>query len=132
MNIINPRFPADPQTVDIILSRILGAALSNAYISHNNKDFLFFGKHRAQAQGFIEHVSALGVVQYSEETRDGRKGFWLHFPGVLGRMLERVGFPVGDFCILNEGLPEVLHKGSKRGKCAYISQLPIERGCLLY
>ncbi|MFO7835729.1 MAG: hypothetical protein R6V83_03670 [Candidatus Thorarchaeota archaeon] len=82
MSIIGPRFPADPETIDIILSRILGAALSNACITHDDKDFLFFGKHRAQAQDFIEHVSALGVVQYSEETRDGRRGFWLRFPGV--------------------------------------------------
>jgi transcriptional regulator with XRE-family HTH domain len=126
--ILNPRFPADPEMVDIILARIVGAAMSDGHIARKGKGFLYYEKYDARVKIFLDYMSALGDIQYNDN--DKENGIWkIRFPTVVGRMLERVGVTAGDSCIQNNGLPEFVLKGSLRVKCVYLSQLWVEDGC---
>jgi hypothetical protein len=55
----------------------------------------------------------------------------MKFASAFGRVLKKRGFPVGDKCFLNDGLPDFIKNGSMQTVCAYFSNMWPEDGCFV-
>lgn len=126
--IVHPKFPSGPEMVDIILAIIVGAAMSDGHLHRENTGFVYTEKHLSRIEILLEHMSTLGEINHNMVLKDNGV-YRIRFPSVIGRMLERLGVPVGDSCIQKKGLPRFVLKGSLMVKCVYLSQLWTEDGC---
>lgn len=126
----NPEFPDDPLEIDMAFARLFGAGLSDGHI--NQFRVFYYGEANVDRVNiFKNHVEFFGDVDYSEEISE--RGFHeLRYSSVLGRMLEKRGFTVGDKTVQNRGIPEFIMNGSIEVQVEYLKQLWPEDGEFVY
>ena len=124
----NPQFPSDPEAIDIMFAKFFGLGLSDGHIEPVYSQFTYAEKNSDRREIVIEHSKDFGDVHYAETEVDGEIR-QIRFASAFGRALRRKGFPAGDKCILNRGLPEFILNGSLQTICAYFSNMWPEDGC---
>jgi hypothetical protein len=127
----NPRFPTDPEDIDVMFAIFFGLGLSDGHISKIWSEFVYVEKNPDRREIVIEHSKDFGDVYYNEKEVDGEIR-QIQFASAFGRALRRRGFPAGDRCMQNIGLPEFIMKGSFRIICVYFSNLWPEDGCFIF
>jgi len=123
----NPQFPDDPETIDIMFAKFFGLGLSDGHLSSTYSQFVYAERNPDRRKIVIEHSKDFGDVHYSDKEVEGETR-QIQFASVFGRALRRKGFPAGDKCILNTGLPEFIMNGSFQTICVYFRNLWPEDG----
>ena len=120
----NPKFPSDPEIIDIMFAKFFGLGLSDGHIEKAYSQFVYAEKDPDRREIVIEHSKDFGEVHYHE--KDDQQ---IQFATAFGRALRRRGFPAGDKAILNTGLPEFILRGSPEVIYTYFRNLWPEDGC---
>jgi hypothetical protein len=120
----NPRFDSNLELTIITLMAII---ISDGHIDPNCH-ITYTDNYRERLDQVIEVFRKLGDVDITETIHKTNKKTYLHAPAVVGRMLVHLGMNTGDKSILNKGLPDVILKGSRKAKIAYIRALISEDG----
>ncbi|MHA1138158.1 MAG: hypothetical protein ACTSSE_16895 [Candidatus Thorarchaeota archaeon] len=124
----NPKFPTDPETIDVMFSKFFGLGLSDGHIGKHGSEFVYTEKNPDRREIVIEHSKDFGDVHY--HTRSiVNEVHQIQFGSAFGRALEKRGFPVGDKSVLNNGLPEFIMQGSPEVVFTYFRNLWPEDGC---
>ncbi len=122
----NPEFSDDVLEIDMAFARLFGAGLSDGHIDQF-RVFCYGDADVDRVRIFNEHVKFFGDVDYTE-TIDERGFHDLRYSSVLGRMLEKRGFTVGDKTVQNRGIPEFIMNGPVEVQIEYLKQLWVEDG----
>jgi transcriptional regulator with XRE-family HTH domain len=122
----NPEFSDDLLEIDMAFARLFGAGLSDGHIDQF-RVFCYCEADIDRVEIFNEHVKFFGDVDYTE-TVDEKGTHDLRYSSVLGRMLEKRGFTVGDKTVLNRGIPEFIMNGPIEVQVEYLKQLWPEDG----
>ncbi|MFW9909604.1 MAG: hypothetical protein ACFFEF_13615, partial [Candidatus Thorarchaeota archaeon] len=125
----NPKFSDNPKEIDKAFARIFGAGLSDGHIDQF-RVFCYCDTNRDRVDILKKHLSFFGEVDYAEKEVDG--AIDVRFAAVLGRMLEKRGFCVGDKAVQNSGLPEFIQSGDIDTVIEYLKQLWAEDGHFLF
>lgn len=126
----NPRFSKDTLEIDKAFARLFGAGLSDGHIDQF-RVFCYGDANLDRVNIFKKHVEFFGDVDYTERISKG--GFHdLRYSSVLGRMLEKRGFTVGDKTVQNKGLPDFILNGPIEVQVEYLKQLWPEDGQFVY
>jgi AraC-like DNA-binding protein len=120
----NPKFPSDPETIDIMFAKFFGLGLSDGHISKEGNEFVYSEKDPDRREIVMEHSKDFGEVHYHE--KDAKQ---IQFATAFGRALRKRGFTAGDKCILNHGLPEFILHGPPEVIFTYFRNLWPEDGC---
>ncbi|MFW9850332.1 MAG: hypothetical protein ACFFF4_14465, partial [Candidatus Thorarchaeota archaeon] len=126
----NPKFSDDPLEIDKAFARIFGAGLSDGHIDQF-RVFCYCDAVRERVEIFKGHVNFFGDVDYTE-TVDENGNIDVRFPAVIGRMLEKRGFTVGDKTVQNNAIPEFILYGAIEVVIEYLKQLWAEDGHFLF
>jgi hypothetical protein len=122
----NPRFSEDPLEIDKAFARLFGAGLSDGHINQ----FRVFCYSEADANRiriFQRHMDFFGDIDYTIET-DENGNREVRYSAVIGRILEKRGFPVGDKTVQNRGIPDFILNGPIEVQVEYLRQLWAEDG----
>ncbi|TFH01088.1 MAG: hypothetical protein E4H14_18960 [Candidatus Thorarchaeota archaeon] len=122
----NPEFKDDPLEIDMAFARLFGAGLSDGHIDQF-RVFCYGEADIDRVEIFKEHVEFFGDIDYTE-TIDERGFHDLRYSSVLGRMLEKRGFTVGDKTVQNRGIPDFILNGPIEVQVEYLKQLWPEDG----
>jgi len=122
----NPEFTDDPLEIDMAFARLFGAGLSDGHIDQF-RVFCYGDADIDRIDIVKKHVEFFGEVDYTE-TIDERGFHDLRYSSVLGRMLEKRGFTVGDKTVQNKGIPEFIMNGPIEVQIEYLKQLWPEDG----
>ncbi|KXH76454.1 MAG: hypothetical protein AM326_07040 [Candidatus Thorarchaeota archaeon SMTZ-45] len=126
----NPRFPTDPEVIDMMFARFFGLGLSDGHLCATHSNFIYAENDRNRRAIVIQHSKDFGDVYYNEKEVDGEVR-QIQFASAFGRALKKRGFPVGDKCFLNIGLPDFIKNGSLQTVCVYFSNMWPEDGCFV-
>ncbi|MBS3793911.1 MAG: hypothetical protein KGY80_03395 [Candidatus Thorarchaeota archaeon] len=126
-SIRNPRFPDDQHEISMILVRLLGAGMSDGHIESRNKGFVYTESNEDRAEIFKAHMNELGEVDYDEKQLTNGM-IRIRFPTIVGRMLARLGMPLGDKALSCTGLPRFIKEASFPVICEYFQQMWVEDG----
>jgi hypothetical protein len=122
----NPRFSKDPLEIDKAFARLFGAGLSDGHIDQF-RVFCYGDADFDRVNIFNNHVRFFGDVEYTETI--SKRGFHdIRYSSVLGRMLEKRGFTVGDKTVQNRGIPDFILNGPMEVLVEYLKQLWAEDG----
>jgi len=122
----NPKFSKDSLEIDKAFARLFGAGLSDGHIDQF-RVFCYGDANLDRVNIFKNHVGFFGDVDYTE--RISKRGFHdLRYSSILGRMLERRGFTVGDKTVQNRGIPTFILEGPVEVLVEYLKQLWVEDG----
>jgi hypothetical protein len=101
--IINPQFP---RNIGQIIAQLYAIIASDGYI--DNQYSVYYREKRSARLEIVRQVFCqLGDVAYRYlEEINGTGG--LYFPPVIGRMLAKVGMPIGSKTTINIGLPSFI------------------------
>lgn len=122
----NPQFSKDPLEIDKAFARLFGAGLSDGHIDQF-RVFCYGDANLDRVNIFKKHVEFFGDVDYTE--RISKRGFHdLRYSSVLGRMLEKRGFTIGDKTVQNRGIPAFILEGPIEVLAEYLKQLWAEDG----
>jgi hypothetical protein len=124
----NPRFPTDPEVIDMMFARFFGLGLSDGHLDVIHSYFVYAEKDRDRRGIVIQHSKDFGDVYYHEKEVNGEVR-QIQFASAFGRALKKRGFPVGDKCFLNADLPDFIKNGSLQTICVYFSNMWPEDGC---
>jgi hypothetical protein len=127
----NPQFPSDSETIDIMFAKFFGLGLSDGHIEPAYSQFIYAEKNPDRREIVIGHSKDFGDVHYNEKEVDGEIR-QIQFASAFGRALRRRGFPAGDKCVLNTGLPEFIMQGSPEVIFTYFSNLWPEDGSFIF
>ncbi len=122
----NPEFSDDVLEIDMAFARLFGAGLSDGHIDQF-RVFCYGDADIDRVSIFKKHVEFFGEVDYTE-TISERSFHDLRYSSVLGRMLEKRGFTVGDKTVQNRGIPEFILNGPIEVQVEYLKQLWPEDG----
>jgi len=122
----NPRFSDDPLEIDKAFARLFGGGLSDGHIDQF-RVFCYCDAVRERADIFKGHFAFFGDVDYTEKV-DENGTIDIRYPSVIGRMLEKRGFTVGDKTVQNNGVPEFILNGDIEVVVEYLRQLWAEDG----
>ncbi len=122
----NPRFSDDPLEIDKAFARLFGGGLSDGHIDQF-RVFCYCDANRERADIFKGHFAFFGDVDYTEKV-DEKGTIDIRYPSVIGRMLEKRGFTVGDKTVQNNGVPEFILNGDIEVVIEYLRQLWAEDG----
>ena len=122
----NPRFSDDALEIDKAFARLFGAGLSDGHIDQF-RVFCYCEADIDRVNIFKIHVEFFGDVDYTE-TIDEKGTHDLRYACVLGRMLEKRGFTVGDKTVQNRGIPDFILNGPIEVQVEYLKQLWPEDG----
>ncbi|RDE16223.1 MAG: hypothetical protein C4K48_02255, partial [Candidatus Thorarchaeota archaeon] len=126
--ILNPKFP-DETTLKILLARLYamigsdGSIDSNYKVSHYDNVALRRDKLRAMVQ-------VLGGINCRSLYKSDGSECGLAMPNIVGRLLARVGMPVGDKVLQDVRIPEFIMNGSPELQFAYLEELIPDEGCV--
>ncbi|MHA1638457.1 MAG: hypothetical protein ACTSUO_09915 [Candidatus Thorarchaeota archaeon] len=123
----NPRFPTDPETIDIMFAKFFGLGLSDGHIYRKHSQFVYAEKNPDRCKIVIQHSKNFGDVHYNEIVDNGVHR--IQFSSVFGRVLRRRGFIAGDKSMQNIGLPKFIMHGSPRTLYSYFKNMWPEDGC---
>jgi hypothetical protein len=127
----NPQFPSDPETIDIMFARFFGLGFSDGHLGATHLNFIYAERNRDRRAIVKQHSKNFGDVYSNEKEVDGEV-CQIQFASVFGRALKKRGFPVGDKCFLNIGLPDFIKNGSLQTVCVYFSNMWPEDGCFVF
>ncbi|MHA1881422.1 MAG: hypothetical protein ACTSUO_00045 [Candidatus Thorarchaeota archaeon] len=125
----NPRFPTDPETIDIMFAKFFGLGLTDGHLSRAHQ-FVYSEKNPDRRKIVIQHSKDFGDIHYHERVIQNGVS-QIQFACAFGRALQRKGFPVGDKGILNSGIPEFVMHGSLKTICTFFSNVWPEDGCFI-
>ena len=126
----NPRFSDDSLEIDKAFARLFGGGLSDGHIDQH-RVFCYCDANRERADIFKGHFVFFGDVDYTEKV-DENGTIDIRFPSVIGRMLEKRGFTVGDKTVQNNGIPEFILNGDIEVVIEYLRQLWAEDGHFIF
>jgi hypothetical protein len=126
----NPGFPTDPEVIDMMFARFFGLGLSDGHLDAIHSSFVYAESNRDRRAIVIQHSKNFGDVYYHEKEVNGEVR-QIQFASAFGRALKKRGFPVGDKCFLNVGLPDFIKNGSLQTVCVYFSNMWPEDGCFV-
>ncbi len=122
----NPEFSDDVLEIDMAFARLFGAGLSDGHIDQF-RVFCYGDADIDRVNIFKKHVEFFGDVDYTEIVDE--RGFHdIRYSSVLGRMLEKRGFTVGDKTVQNRGIPDFILNGPVEVQVEYLKQLWPEDG----
>jgi len=106
--IINPKFP---RNIGQIIAQLYAIVVSDGHI--DNQCSVYYREKRPARLEIVRRLFCqLGDVAYRYlEEINGTGG--LYFPPVIGRMLAKVGMPIGNKTNINMGLPSFILKNPK-------------------
>ena len=112
--------------IDKAFARLFGAGLSDGHIDQF-RVFCYGDADPDRVNIFNKHVRVFGDVEYTETI--SKRGFHdIRYSLVLGRMLEKRGFTVGDKTVQNRGIPDFILNGPMEVMVEYLKQLRAEDG----
>ncbi len=106
--IVNPRFP---RNIGQIIAQLYAIVVSDGYID-NQCSVYYREKRPARLEIVRRVVCQLGDVAY-KYLKDINGTGGLYFPPVIGRMLAKVGMPIGSKTNINRGLPSFILENPK-------------------
>ena len=126
-SIRDPHFPDDLHEIELILARLVGAGMSDGHIESRNKGFVYTESNEDRVEIFKTHMNRLGTVD-CDENQLANAVIRIRFPSIIGRMLARLGMPVGDKTLSRTGLPHFTKEASFPVICEYFRQMWVEDG----
>jgi hypothetical protein len=127
--ILRPIILKDPEFI-ILMARLFAIVASDGHLQHVHFR-LQYSEHNANRRRVVKSLlSRLGdVVTTNRYDSEGRVvGFYA--TSVIGRLLAKLGMPVGDKVLQGTRIPEFILNGSLPVKQAYLEELIPEEGCV--
>ena len=126
--IINPKFP-DEESFKILMARLYASIGSDGSIDDTYK-VQYYENVALRRKKIRQMVQILGSIRCSPLYKhDGSKG-GLRLPSVIGRLIVKLGMPVGDKILQGVRIPHFIMYGSPEVQLAYLQDLIPEEGCV--
>ncbi len=109
------------------LARLFGAGMSDGHIEGRNKGFVYTESNEDRVEIFKAHMNRLGEVD-CDENQLANGMIRIRFPTIVGRMLARLGMPVGDKALSCTGLPRFIKEALFPVICEYFRLMWVEDG----
>lgn len=124
--IINPHFP-DEASVRVLMARLYAAIGSDGSIANDYRAH-YYENVTLRHEKIRRMLQILGDLQCGPVyKKDGTIG-GLKLPGVIGRILVKLGMPVGDKVLQGVRIPEFIMNGPPEVQLAYLEELIPEEG----
>ena len=121
--IVNPQFP---RNIGQIIAQLYATVVSDGHID-NRYSVYYREKRHARLEIVKRVVCQLGDVAY-KYLKDINGTGGLYFPPVIGRMLAKVGMPIGSKTNTNRGLPSFILENPKSYGRDYLREVIPEDG----
>lgn len=124
--IISPHFP-DEASVRVLMARLYAAIGSDGSIAEDYRAH-YYENLALRREKIRRMLQILGDIQCGPVyKKDGSIG-GLKLPGVVGRVLVKLGMPVGDKVLQGVRIPEFIMNGPPEVQLAYLEELIPEEG----
>ena len=125
----NPLFPTGSE-LQTLLARLFAIIASDGHIDHRYS--LSYCEENSERRLRVrELLNQIGEV-WILDIHDPDRGDSLQLPPVLGRLMHKIGVPVGDKVIQGFGVPSFILDGSPELLAAYLEELIPEEGSVTY
>lgn len=115
------------EELKLFFSRLFALIASDGSLSANRRIF-YYEDNQTRRNRVKSILGVLGIVATLDiRKRDGSIGGF-HMPALLGRILEKLGHPVGDKVLQGVRLPDFIMNGSPEVQLAYLQELIPEEG----
>jgi hypothetical protein len=126
----NPLFP-ERQELQELLARLFAIIASDGHIDRHTMELSYCEENNERRLRVREILSQLGDVRITEY-HDPDRGDTMKLPPVLGRLIHKIGIPLGDKVIQGFGIPSFILDGSHEIQSAYLEELIPEEGSVTY
>lgn len=126
----NPLFP-EGLDLQKLLARLFAIIASDGHINRTSFGVFYSEENPERRLRVREILSQLGDVWIIERHSSDR-GDSLQLPTVLGRLMHKIGIPLGDKVIQGFGVPSFILEGPPELLAAYLEELIPEEGSVTY
>jgi len=126
----DPKFP-EGLKLKILLSRLFAIIASDGHIDKESYRLLYSEETVERRKRVLDIIASLGDV-WKLEIHDSERGDSIQFPSILGRLMHKIGIPVGDKVLQGYGIPKFIMKGQSEIQKAYLQELIPEEGSVTY
>ena len=124
--LIKPKILTEEE-IKILFSRLFAIVSSDGSLDSDCRIF-YYEDNQTRRNRVKSILSILGIVATPDiRKRDGSIGGF-HMPALLGRVLKKLGHPVGDKVLQGVRLPDFIMTGSPEVQVAYLQELIPEEG----
>ncbi len=126
----NPKFP-EGLKLQKILTRLFAIIASDGHIRKNNFSLIYSEENTDRRLIVREILSELGDV-WIVDYHDPNRGDSMQLPTILGRLMHKIGIPLGDKVLQGYGIPSFILNAPLEVQAAYIEELIPEEGAVTY
>jgi hypothetical protein len=126
----NPRFPEGLE-LQMILARLYAIIASDGHIERGTYGVSYFEKNSERKERIRSILASLGDV-WINEYLDPERADSLSFPPTVGRLMHKLGIPLGDKVLQSFGIPSFIINGAPEIQSAYLQELIPEEGAVTY
>ncbi len=126
----NPQFPEGLQ-LHKLLARLFAIIASDGHIKRHSFGLSYCEENPERRSRVREILRELGNV-WILYIHDPDRGDSMQLPSVLGRLMHKLGIPLGDKVIQGFGVPPFIMDGSPEVVAAYLEELIPEEGAVTY
>jgi hypothetical protein len=126
----NPRFPEGLKLQEI-LARLYAIIASDGHIDRKTFSLTYCENNPDRKLRVRSILASLGDV-WINEYLDSERADTLLFPTLLGRLMHKLGIPLGDKVIQSVRIPPFIMNGSPEIQSAYLQELIPEEGAVTY
>ncbi|MFX1564927.1 MAG: hypothetical protein ACFFCH_02935 [Promethearchaeota archaeon] len=119
--IVSPTF----QSFEVIRVRLFASMICDGHLD-KNRLLSYCEKNDVRREIVLRHLGRFGSIDYRRVEHN--YNFYLYFPAIIGRFMEKWEFPIGDKALQDVSLPDYIMNGSLEVKRAYFQELIPEDG----
>jgi hypothetical protein len=123
-----PLFPEGLE-LKVFLSRLFAIIASDGHIDRHTMKLTYYEENSERRKRVREILRLLGNV-WTKEYHDMDRGDSIRLPSILGRLMHKIGIPLGDKVIQGLIVPPFILNGPFEVQTAYLQELIPEEGAI--
>lgn len=126
----NPLFPEGNELREL-LARLFAIIASDGHIDRRSFALSYTEENSERRIRVKELLNKIGDV-WILDIHDSDRGDSMQLPSILGRLMHKMGIPLGDKVIQGFGVPSFILDGTPKLQAAYLEELIPEEGSVTY